>query len=175
MALAGGLPVVVHNTPHPTGNTLAPAALLALAGEPNIAGFIERGDDFDQFAETLRLARGRHAILAGRDAHACPALRAGAGGLCSTAAGVVPRQFVELYAACRANDSARAEAVRERVQALLYHLEDEAGGRPAACKAALACLGLPAGPARRPLPALDDEEVTASRAALAGLAPSTGA
>lgn len=135
VALAGGLPLVVHNTPHASGNSLALAALLALADEPNIVGVIERGDD----------------------------------GLCSATAGIIPSQIVELYDACRAGERERAAAIQERLQPLLHHLEDASGGRPAACKAALTWLGLPAGPVRRPLPPLGAEETSAIRAALAGL------
>ncbi len=168
IARRGRLPVVVCNDPLHTGNNLTPPTLARLAGVEGIVGLKQSNADLGQLVETIRLAGDRFAALTGIDAQFYPALCTGARGIFSTAACVIPRQVVEIYDAFRAGDHERARALHLRLQVLGRSLEYGPG--PAApCKEALALLGLPGGPVRRPLPGLTPEERDGVRAALVEL------
>lgn len=168
IAARGGLPVVVYNNPRYTGNNLAPATLGRLAGVEGIIGLTQGNADLGQLVETIRLAGNRLAVLTAIDSQFYPALCAGAGGIFSAAAGPLPRQLVALYDAFGAGDHERARALHLRLRVLTRFLDDSSGP-VAACKEALALLGLPGGPVRRPLPPLSPEERAGIRAALVEL------
>ena len=168
IARRGRLPVVVYNNPLYTGNNLTPATLARLAGADGIVGLKQSNADLGQLVETIRLAGDRFAVLTGIDSQFYPALCAGAVGIFSTAACVMPREMVAIYDAWRAGDHERARALHLRAQVLNRFLEYDPG-YVAPCKEALALLGLPGGPVRRPLPDLTAEEREGLRAALAEL------
>ena len=155
----GRLPIVPHNAPTRLGNTLAPATLAALAGEPEIAAIAQDGRDETTLAETRRLVGKRASILAG-DVNAVGSTALD--GLVSALAGILPRATV---AAFRAADPAPWAATRP-LRALLA---DE-GRAVAVAKAALTILGLPGGLPRHPLPGLTEAELSALAALLDPLA-----
>jgi 4-hydroxy-tetrahydrodipicolinate synthase len=160
--------VLAHNAPAHAANRLAPDSLAHLAADGVIAGVVERDADLGMLAATLLPVAGDAALFADLDGKLYPALRAGARGILSPVAGVAPRQVVAIYDAHRSGDHGRAEASQGRIDALARTVAHESG--PAApCKEALALLGLPAGPVRRPLPDLAARERDAIRAALTGL------
>lgn len=168
LAARGGLPLVVYNNPLYTGNNLTPATLAELAGVAGIVGLKQSNADLGQLVETLRLAGDHFAVLTGIDSQFYPALCAGARGIFSTAACVIPGEMVAIYDAFLAGDHERARALHLRVQVLNRFLEYDPG-YVAPCKEALALLGLPGGPVRRPLPDLTPEEREGIRAALVEL------
>lgn len=168
LAARGRLPVVVYNNPLYTGNNLTPATLAGLAGIDGIVGLKQSNADLGQLVETLRLAGDHFAVLTGIDSQFYPALCAGATGIFSTAACVMPRAMVAIYDAWRAGDHERARALHLRAQVLNRFLEYDPG-YVAPCKGALALLGLPGGPVRRPLPDLTPGEREGIRAALVEL------
>lgn len=168
LAARGDLPVVVYNNPLYTGNNLTPATLAGLAEVEGIVGLKQSNADLGQLVETIRLAGQRFAVLTGIDSQFYPALCAGARGIFSTAACVIPAEMVAIYDAFLAGDHERARALHLRVQVLNRFLEYDPG-YVAPCKEALALLGLPSGPVRRPLPDLTPEERAGIRAALAEL------
>lgn len=168
IARRGRLPVVVYNNPLYTGNNLTPATLARLAGTSGIVGLKQSNADLGQLVETIRLAGDHFAVLTGIDSQFYPALCAGAVGIFSTAACVMPREMVAIYDAWHAGDHDRARALHLRAQVLNHFLEYDPG-YVAPCKEALALLGLPGGPVRRPLPDLTPEEREGLRAALVEL------
>jgi len=168
IATYADLPLLVDNAPAHATNQLAPDSLARLAADGVIAGVVEREADLGLLATTLLPIAGDFALFAGLDGQLYSALSAGARGVLSPAAGVAPHQVVAIYDAYRAGDTGRAEASQRQVDALAGALAHESG--PAApCKEALALLGLPAGPVRRPLPDLTARERAAIRAALTEL------
>ena len=173
IARRGRLPIVVHNAPTALGNNLTPASLAELATTDGIAAIAQGDPDFGQLGETIRLIGDHPPILAARDAVAYPALCAGAAGLVSVTAGVLPRTVVALGAAFAAGDHAGARSAWLELQRFNRHL-DEDGPAIAACKAALTALGLPGGEPRRPLPGLSEGEREAVRSAITALADSGG-
>lgn len=168
VAAAGGLPLLVVNEPRGAGGALRPATLAQLATLDGVAALVEADPDLAQLVETVGLAGDRRPVLAGRDTQGCAALRAGARGVVSAAAGVLPRHVVALHDACLADAAARAAALHDQLLPFFRRLE-AAPGPAAPAKAALQILGLPAGPVRGPLPDLTDDERRDLQAALAGL------
>jgi 4-hydroxy-tetrahydrodipicolinate synthase len=165
---SAGLPIVVYNNPTYTGNNLSPELIAELADVPGIVGLKQSNADLGQLVEVLRLVGDRCAILTGIDSQFYPSLCAGARGIFSTAACVVPRQMVRLYEAQRAGDHAAALRLHQELQALNRFLEYDPG-YVAPCKEALAMIGLPCGPVRQPLPELTPEERAGVQAALVAL------
>jgi 4-hydroxy-tetrahydrodipicolinate synthase len=168
IAAATSLPVVLYNNPTYTGNDMSPQLMARLAANPGIIGVKQSNADMGQLVETVRLVGSHFAVLTGIDSQFYPALCVGGVGIFSTAASVVPRQMVDLY---RAFVDGRQEEARElhmRLQELNRFLEYDPG-YVAPCKEALTLLGMPAGPVRRPLPALSAAEREGIRQALVEL------
>lgn len=165
IAARGGLPLVVYNNPLYTGNNLTPATLASLATTEGIVGLKQSNADLGQLVETVRRAGDHFAVLTGIDSQFYPALCTGARGIFSTAACVIPREIVAIYDAFGTGDHEQARTLHLKVQVLNRFLEYDPG-YVAPCKEALALLGLPGGPVRRPLPDLTDEERAGIRAAL---------
>jgi 4-hydroxy-tetrahydrodipicolinate synthase len=155
IARRGRLPLIVHNAPTALGNSLMPASLAELATVEGISAIAQGEPDLGQLSETIRLIGDRLPILGARDSVAYPALCAGAAGLISATAGVLPLPAAELYAAFAAGDHNAARAVWLGLQGFNRFL-DEPEEAVAACKAALTILGQPGGEPRRPLPGLTE-------------------
>lgn len=168
IARRGRLPLVVHNAPTALGNGLTPASLAELAAVDGIIAITQGESDLGQLAETVRLIGETVPILATRDSVAYPALCAGATGLISATAGVLPRRVADLHAAFVAGDHSAARATWRELQSFNRFL-DEPEEAVAACKAALTILGQPGGEPRRPLPGLSETRREALRSAIAAL------
>jgi len=168
VARAVTLPLVVYNNPAYTGHNLSPALVGRLARVPGIIGLKQSQADLGQLVEVLRLVGDRIAVLTGIDSQFYPALCAGARGIFSTAACVIPRQMGAIYAAFRRGDHRAARRVHESIQGVNRFLEYEPG-YVNSCKAALEILGLPGGPVRAPMPPLTAAERAGLRAALRDL------
>ncbi len=168
IAKAARFPLVVYNNPAYTGHNLSPALIERLARVPGIIGLKQSQADMGQLVEAIRAAGSRIAILTGIDSQFYPALCAGARGIFSTAACVIPRQMGGIYAAFRKGDHRTALRVHNEIQALNRYLEYDPG-YVNACKAALDLLGLPGGPVRSPMPPLTAGERAAIRRALRDL------
>lgn len=168
LANSAGLPVVLYNNPTYTGNDMSPQLIARLALNPGMIGMKQSNADMGQLVEVVRLVGSDFAVLTGIDSQFYPALCVGGVGIFSTAASVVPRQMVDLYNAFVDGRQADARALHMRLQALNRFLEYDPG-YVAPCKEALALLGLPVGPVRKPLPELSDTEREGIREALSEL------
>ncbi len=168
LANSAGLPVVLYNNPTYTGNDMSPQLIARLALNPGMIGMKQSNADMGQLVEVVRIVGSDFAVLTGIDSQFYPALCVGGVGIFSTAASVVPRQMVDLYNAFVDGRQADARALHMRLQALNRFLEYDPG-YVAPCKEALALLGLPVGPVRKPLPELSDTEREGIREALSEL------
>lgn len=168
VAKATRFPLIVYNNPAYTGHNLAPALIGRLARIPGIIGLKQSQADLGQLVEAIRVAGDRISILTGIDSQFYPSLCAGARGIFSTAACVIPRQMGAIYGAFRRGDHRTALRVHREIQGLNRYLEYEPG-YVNACKAALDLLGLPGGPVRAPMPALTAAERAGIRRALSAL------
>jgi 4-hydroxy-tetrahydrodipicolinate synthase len=175
-AAATDLPVLLYNIPGRTACEVAPATLLQLAESvPNIVGVKDAVDHFGKTAWLAARAPEGFGIWSGTDEMVLPLLAAGGVGVVSVAAHLVGEDFaamVEVFP----RDPEKARQIAFRVQPLCAALFAEPS--PAPLKAALGMVGLPAGPVRPPLVAVEDATRTLLRAALdsAGVAlPDAGA
>lgn len=165
LADKGDLPVILYNNPLYTGNNLSPVTMAKLANHERIIGVKQSNDDMGQLVELVRLAGDKMAVTTGIDSQFYPALCIGATGIFSTAASVIPKQMVQVYELFQQGRRDEALALHMKLQVLNRFLEYDPG-YVAPAKEALTMMGFPAGPVRRPLPDLTEEERRGVREAL---------
>jgi 4-hydroxy-tetrahydrodipicolinate synthase len=157
LAEANVLPVVVYNNPLYTGNQMNPTLLAALMDVKNIIGLKQSNSDMGQLVEVIRLVEKDSSLCTGIDSQLFPALMVGAKGVYSTAGGVIPKQMKAIYNLFCEGRFDEATELHLKVQELNRFLEYDPGYVSPA-KEALRILGLPAGPVRRPMPELNEEQ-----------------
>jgi 4-hydroxy-tetrahydrodipicolinate synthase len=157
LADADVLPVVVYNNPLYTGNQMGPQLLAQLMETDNIIGLKQSNSDLGQLVEVIRLSQKGVSICTGIDSQFFPALTVGAKGIFSTAATVIPRQMKSIYNLFIDGKFKEAGDLHLKIQQLNRFLEYDPGYVSPA-KEALRMLGLPAGPVRRPMPELTEEQ-----------------
>ncbi|GMU43364.1 MAG: 4-hydroxy-tetrahydrodipicolinate synthase [Xanthomonadales bacterium] len=171
LADGGGLPVIVYNVPTRTGVDLLPDTVAALAAHPRIVGIKEAVAEEQRMRALLALRRPGFAVLSGDDATALRALAAGADGVISVVANLVPRLFAELVRHAR---EGRLQAAGQ-IDAMLAPLYAAAGSEPnpIPVKAGLALMGRMQDVLRLPLLPLSESLRPALVQALAsaGVAP----
>ena len=162
------LPLVIYNNPFYTGNNLSPALIAKLAALDGIIGLKQSNSDLGQLVEVIRLTTNKFPALTGIDSQFYPSLCAGGTGIFSTAACIVPRQMVELFNAFTKGDHKTALSIHNKLQNLNRFLDYDPGYvQP--CKEAMEMLGLPAGPARKPLLPLNEQQRAQIRQTLVDL------
>jgi 4-hydroxy-tetrahydrodipicolinate synthase len=144
-------PVLAYNIPERTGIELTPEMLRGIAAHcENFIGLKDSSGKLEQVPELLAAGGDRpFAVFIGRDHMILPALKLGCAGAVTACANVAPRLFVDLYRAFR--DGRLQEATR--LQGLVDPLRQAFALHtfPAVVKEAMALVGLPAGPCRRPV------------------------
>jgi 4-hydroxy-tetrahydrodipicolinate synthase len=172
LAARSPVPLFVYNNPLYTGNALSPEVVVELLELPNVAGLKQSEGDLGQLVEIIHQARTvrglRKGLFTGIDSQLTGALASGADGIFSTAAGIVPRQVVELFDAAERGDYSEARQIQLDLQPLNRFLEYDPG-YVAPAKEALAMMGLDVGAPRPPLPVLDDDQRAGLRDALVGI------
>ncbi len=162
------LPLVIYNNPFYTGNNLSPALIAKLAALDGIIGLKQSNSDLGQLVEVIRLTTNKFPALTGIDSQFYPSLCAGSTGIFSTAACIVPGQIVELFNAFTKGDHKTALSIHNKLQNLNRFLDYDPGYvQP--CKEAMEMLGLPAGPARKPLLPLNKQQRAQIRQTLVNL------
>lgn len=149
VAQHGGLPVVLYNVPSRSAVDLEPETAIQLATVPGIVGLKEAHPDPSRMASLLRHRPAGFSILSGDDPTALRAMRAGADGVISVAANVVPRAFRQLCDLARSDQQALAAALDDRLRPLYDFLG--IAPNPIPLKAILAQLSLCADVVRLPL------------------------
>jgi len=169
LADATPLPLFVYNNPLYTGNPLSPDLIARLLRHPRVVGLKQSASDLGQLVDVLYrvrvVERTTKAVLTGIDSQIAAACAVGADGVFSTAAGIVPRQVLELWESI---DSGKLEDARARqleLQPLNRFLEYDPG-YVAPAKEALEMMGFEVGDGRAPLPGLQEEERLSLRRAL---------
>ncbi len=162
------LPVILYNNPLYTGNNMTAALMARMAGHERIIGVKQSNSDMGELVELVRMAGDRMAVTTGIDSQFYPALCVGATGVFSTAASVIPREMAQVYSLFRKGEREEALRLHMRLQVLNRFLEYDPG-YVAPAKEALTMMGFPAGPVRRPLPDLTEEERRGVREALVEL------
>ncbi len=122
----GSLPVILYNVPSRTGVDLLPESVAQLAPHPRIIGIKEAVTEPERMSVLLQLRSAQFAVLSGDDPTALRALRAGADGLISVVANLVPGLVAEL---CRAAVDGQMQAAQE-IDAMLAPLYAAAASEP---------------------------------------------
>ncbi len=148
IADASPIPVLVYNIPKYTHVAVPPALLAELARHERIVGVKDSSGDARNLA-AYRAAVPRWSVLVGSASLLYPALEMGCDGGVVGVACFAAAACVELYAAFRAGDTARAQALQERIGPLDKAIVGALG--PAGIKAAMDAVGLHGGPPRAPL------------------------
>jgi len=168
LASAIGIPVVLYNNPLYTGNNLSPELVGKLAEVRGIIGIKQSNPDLGQFVEAVRVVGERISVCTGIDSQFYGSLCVGAKGIFSTAAAVIPREMVLVYAHFMNQEHDKARSLHMVLQSLNRYLEYDPG-YVSPCKEALNLLGIHVGRVRRPLPDLSEPERESIKQALIGL------
>ena len=167
-AVAGAvdLPIILYDIPSRTGRKIEHPTLVELAKVPNIIGVKDAAGDP---AGTSKLAGAapEFTIWSGDDALTLPMLSVGATGVVSVASHVAGERIAECIAAHEKGDVEHAADIDHELHPLYEVLFITSN--PIPLKAALAMMGLPAGPCRSPLVDATEDEKTRIRAVLSKL------
>jgi 4-hydroxy-tetrahydrodipicolinate synthase len=164
IAAASSAPVLLYNVPSRTGVDLLPATAARLAELPAVVGIKEAVSDMARIRELLRVLPGRCSVLSGDDSTAREAVLAGAHGVISVTANVVPAAMTALMGAAVRGERALAERLDAPLAAL--HRDLGAESNPIPVKWALAEMGLIGVGIRLPLTWLSESLRPRVRAAL---------
>ena len=162
-AAAPGLPLVAYNVPGRTGLNLTPAALLALWRIPQLVAVKESSGNLVQIGTMASQLPPGKRLLAGDDGLALPSIAAGACGLVSVLANLLPRETRALVRAALAGHFDEARTWHATLLPVIEALFAESN--PIPLKAGLSLLGL-AGDTLR-LPLTTPETATRERLAIA--------
>jgi 4-hydroxy-tetrahydrodipicolinate synthase len=143
------VPVILYNVPSRTGVDLLPQTAARLAAHPRIVSLKEATGNLARFAELQSCCGGDLELLSGDDPIAADAILAGARGVISVTANVVPRAMHELAGVALRGDAERARELDARLQGLHRALFVESN--PIPVKWAVARLGLIGDGIRLPL------------------------
>jgi 4-hydroxy-tetrahydrodipicolinate synthase len=148
-AEASGSPVILYNVPSRTAVDMQPSTVARLARHPRIVALKEAVGSAGRARELLAVCPPEFAVLSGDDASAVEFMAAGAKGVISVTANVVPGRMREACDALLRGDPARARAIDADLQPLHRDLFVEAS--PIPVKWAVARMGLIGGAIRLPL------------------------
>jgi len=149
LAHAIPLPIILYNVPSRTGVDLLPETVARLAEISNIVGIKEATGQMQRLEKLLQLCEHRIDILSGDDTTCAAWLMAGAQGVISVTANVVPQQMAKLCEAAADGDKAGCLKIQEQLSALHEMLFVETN--PIPVKWALHRLGMMSDEIRLPM------------------------
>lgn len=148
VAESTSLPIMLYNVPGRTGVNLSPETVARLSELSNIVALKEASGNLDQVSHLLRL-KPEFLVYSGDDSLTLPMLSIGAQGVVSVACHLVGREMKQMIRAYKEGDVAKAREIHVRLWPLFKVLF--IASNPVPVKAALRCVGFPAGPLRPPL------------------------
>jgi 4-hydroxy-tetrahydrodipicolinate synthase len=125
IAAAASVPVLLYNVPGRTAVDLLPATVGRLAELPRIAGIKEAVADPARMRELLAIAPAGFSVLSGDDATACASVLAGARGVISVSANVVPEAIAAMMGAALRGERELATRIDGALAALHRELSVE--------------------------------------------------
>lgn len=166
IAAAVDLPLIVYNNPWASGVSLSVPALATLANEGTAAMIKDSNGDPSRLHDLRALVPASTALIYGEDFGSLEALLAGADGWVAGVANFMPRRAVKLWDLVAAGkyDEARGHwydilpLVNITSHKEFFGLPEERPDFIQVYKAALEMLGFPAGPCRRPLLPLTEQD-----------------
>ncbi len=152
---AVGLPIYLYNVPARTSCDLLPDTVVTLSSVPNIVG-IKEASSLERCLTLLKMCPESFSILSGEDGQAMLSILAGAKGVVSVAANIVPGRMHELMALASLGSIMEAKRLDEQLQPLFEGLFCEPN--PIPVKWALSEMGLMRPDVRLPLTLLSEEK-----------------
>jgi 4-hydroxy-tetrahydrodipicolinate synthase len=146
---ASEVPIILYNVPTRTAVDLLPATIARLAQHPHVVAVKDASASLSRLRELLAVVPPEFRVLSGDDATAIEWMGAGAHGVISVTANVVPRRMHEASTAALSGDLAAARALDADLQPLHKDLFVEAS--PIPVKWAVARMGLIGNAIRLPL------------------------
>jgi 4-hydroxy-tetrahydrodipicolinate synthase len=167
IAAATSLPVILYNIPARSPRNLEAATTLRLARHPNVVAVKEASGRLEQVAEIIAGAPAHFRVYSGDDSATLPLMSMGAYGVISVVGHVAGREIRRMLDSFVQGNPAEAAALHARLLPLFQACFRSTN--PIPIKAALALLGLPAGPVRLPLVPADEPVVAELRRELTRL------
>jgi 4-hydroxy-tetrahydrodipicolinate synthase len=149
------IPIILYNVPQRTACDLLPETVITLSHISNIIGIKEATGNIDRFKKLQKGCEGRIDIYSGDDETALEWILAGAKGVISVTANVVPRLMAKLFDAAIDKDKATYTQINEQLKNLHKLLFVESN--PIPVKWAVHRLGLMNDEIRLPLTRLSKE------------------
>lgn len=163
-AAAADKPLLLYNVPGRTAVDMLPEVVGRLSRVAGIVGLKEAVPEAARVRELLRVCRADFVVLSGDDASARDTIAAGARGVISVTANVVPRAMKQMVSVALAGDAVRAASLDAALMPLHRDLFVEAN--PIPVKWLLQQMGLIGPGLRLPLTALAPQYHEIVRAAL---------
>jgi 4-hydroxy-tetrahydrodipicolinate synthase len=173
VADAARVPVLLYNVPSRTGVDLLPATVARLASHARIVGIKEAAGDPGRIRALLAELPRDFAVLSGDDATSCSAVLAGAHGVISVTANLLPAALAAVMDAARRGDAVTAQGLDAHLQPLHRALGLEPN--PIPVKWAMAEAGLINAGIRMPLTWLSAAAQPELRSAWQGATAALGA
>lgn len=153
VAEATSLPVLLYNNPARTGVNVAVETVARLGDIPNVFAIKDSSGNLALFNKYL--GSSRVDVFQGNDSVIAPSLFCGAAGAVAAIGNIAPALVVNLYRAFIEGDTSACNAAQQKVAELRDALA--IGTFPVVIKEAMAMIGFPVGPARRPCAPLAHE------------------
>lgn len=161
------VPVLLYNIPGRTGVAINPETVVRLCRDvENIVGVKDATGNIAQIARLMSLAGGDVDLYSGNDGEIVPLLALGAKGVISVLSNIAPRQTHDLCARFFEGDVEESRRIQLEAMPLVDALFCEVNPIPVKC--AMNMLGLEAGPLRRPLTEMEEENAARLRTAMEG-------
>jgi 4-hydroxy-tetrahydrodipicolinate synthase len=164
VADATEIPILMYNVPSRTSVDMLAETTAHLSLHGMIAGIKEARPDLQRIADLVRLCPGEFSVMSGDDGSCMKAMLAGANGVVSVAANVVPSLMRGLAVAAVAGDLKSAESIDGDLRELFRLLGIETN--PIPVKWAVRQMGLIGNGIRLPLLPLDERHHESLRACL---------
>lgn len=161
------VPVLLYNIPGRTGVAVNPETVVRLCRDvENIVGVKDATGNIAQIARLMSLAGGDVDLYSGNDGEIVPLLALGAKGVISVLSNIAPRQTHDLCARFFEGDVEESRRIQLEAMPLVDALFCEVNPIPVKC--AMNMMGLEAGPLRRPLTEMEEENAARLRTAMEG-------
>lgn len=151
------IPILLYNIPSRTGVHLEPETLARISVAPNIVGIKDSSGNLQNVIQYVEKTDESFSVLVGTDSLISFALIAGAKGAVAATTNIAPHLSVGIYNAHRQGlltEACELQRLLTQVRGAVLRY----GTLPAAIKATMELLGLPAGPPRAPVAALTPEQ-----------------
>jgi dihydrodipicolinate synthase/N-acetylneuraminate lyase len=160
------IPIMYYNIPANTGTDLTPEQFAELARQTRVTCFKDTGGDAIKFTAILQHHADDIQAINGYDTLTFYGLAAGAKASVWGAASVIPRLCADLFEALAVDgDLARGRELWRLIYPICEFMEQH--NYPGVIKAGLELVGVPAGPARKPVLPLEPRYVERFRGLLA--------